>query len=319
MRTLLLLLCVSLAGCASSTGVSTESSSTGSKAYDAPVVAYVGGDRVSESQLYELVAPEARAAAMANLVIQRGVEKRLAARGIEIGKARIEAEREKLLHSLSQDPNEAARLLEELRQTRGLDRASFERMLKQTAGLRAIVARDVTVTEDAIAQAYELRYGPRVQARIITVERLAEATEVMNRLLDEAAFFPTLAGEVSTDPSAVRGGMLEPLSPKDPAVPEVVRTALASLEDRPAGLSDILSLDRGFAILKYERTVQPETQTLEELHDELERSVRIRAESLRMRELARVLLTEEEMTILDSRLKEAWERRVRQMETDIVP
>ncbi|QDU71686.1 peptidylprolyl isomerase [Mucisphaera calidilacus] len=316
MRTLLLLLCLLLAGCASSGG----SGSTAPASSSPPsVVAYVGGDRVSQSDLYALIAPESRAAALANYVIQRGVDRRLSSLGLAITEVEVDAERERLLRTLSEDPDEAARLLESLRQERGLDREAFERTLHQTAGLRAVVAPDVEVTDEAIERAYELRYGPRVQARIITVERLAEASEVMRRLQEGEGFFATIAGEVSTDPSAVRGGLLDPLSPLDPTLPDAIRASLRSLPDRPAGLSDILTLERGFAILKYERTVLPDTRTLDELRDELAISVRMRAESLRMRELARVLLTEVEITMLDSRLQEAWTRRVRQMETDIVP
>ncbi|WP_428389455.1 peptidylprolyl isomerase [Mucisphaera sp.] len=274
------------------------------------VVVYLGAERLSREDLYEAMPPSAWAAALADRVVRRGIERRLTARGLEVNDEDLEAERELLMRQLSPDPDEAARLVRELRRREGLDLVAFEAVLERSAGLRKLVASEVVVDEAAIERAYELRYGPRVQARLIVVDELATASEVLRRLGEDASF-GALAAELSTDPSAVRGGLLEPLSPLDPTLPEAIRAGLRGLAERPAGLSDILALETGYAVLRYERTVEPDERPLSEVRDDLAREVRARAESLRMRELARVILSEADVTVLDPRLSDAWQERRR--------
>lgn len=276
------------------------------------LVAYVAAERISESQLYEAIPPADRAAALADLVLERGITTRLRNNNLSLTSATLDAERQRLLDALSDNPDEAARLLDDLRERRGLDASGFEGLLRRSAGLRALVASDVTVSDEAIQRAYDLRFGDRVQARLITTDTLAQASDVMEQLA-EGVSFASLAGEFSTDPSAARGGLLEPLSPLDPALPEAIRAGLRGLPGRPAGLSDILALETGYAILRFERTVETELQPLASVREQLAAEVRGRAENLRMRELARVILTSTDVITLDPRLTDAWQRQREQL------
>ena len=65
--------------------------------------------------------------AMVELLLDRAVQGRLEQEAIQLTAADINSEREKLLASLDTDPDQAARLLKEMRSQRGLDEYRFGR------------------------------------------------------------------------------------------------------------------------------------------------------------------------------------------------
>lgn len=256
--------------------------------------------------------------AAGGIALEEAILDRLLAReaesiGVAITPADIDREQTLLLDSFRQSglastTDEAAGLLRSIRRERGLGESRYASLLRRNAILRAIVAPRVVVTPDALNQAYEYRFGERYRARLIVVPSLAAATEALRRL-ERGEDFSSLAAEVSIDSSAERGGVLEPISPADPAYPLAVRSALRALS--PGGITSPIAVDRGYAVLRLDAVLPassppPARPTVEAM---LELEVRLQQERLLMNQLVRSLLERARVTVLDRVLDEVWRAR----------
>ena len=272
--------------------------------------AYLDGKLVTQAQLYRLIAPAHGGEALAEILVNRGVQDRLRQENIELTQAALDAERDVLLASLDQDPDQAARLLQEMRSQRGLNGQRFEGMLRRNAGLRALVRDQVTINDAAIMQAYQLRYGERYRVRLIVTDDLDALTKARKRALEGRSFID-LAIELSTDRSARQGGLLSPISPADPTYPKAIRDVLAKLgmDDVSARLSPPIALTEGYALLWLEEVLGPsDPPGLDQVRIELEAAVRRDLERVRMRQLAQTLIEQADVVVLDPLLDQAWRR-----------
>lgn len=273
--------------------------------------AYLDGKVVTQGQLYRLMTPAHGGDALAEVLIDRAVQARLKQQAIELNPADIESEKTKLLASLDPDPDQAARLLKTMRRQRGLDGKRFTAMLRRNAGLRRLVRDQITLNDAAINQAYQLRYGKRYQVRLIVTDQLDTLTRV-RRQVASGASFTELAIQQSTDSSARQGGLLSPISPADPTYPKAIRDALARLKmDSTANrLSPAIALDQGYALLYLEDVLTKDNPpTRDQARPELAMDVRSELERLRMRQLARTLIEQANVVVLDPRLDKAWQQQ----------
>lgn len=260
----------------------------------------------------------ALAEAAGGIVLEEAVLDRLLAReaervGVAITPADINRERGLVLESfvqggLASTRDEASRLLASIRRARGLGESRYAALLRRNAILRALVAPRVAVTPDAVDQAFMYRFGERYRARLIVVPSLAAATEAVRRL-ERGEDFSALAAEASIDASAARGGVLEPISPADPAYPVAVRSALRALS--PGGISAPIAVDQGYAVLRLDAVLPAFSPPPDRAEAEpmLEREVRLQQERLLMNQLARSLLDSARLTVLDRALDDAWRAR----------
>ncbi|MFK7790251.1 MAG: hypothetical protein AB8C95_12260, partial [Phycisphaeraceae bacterium] len=263
------------------------------------------------SQLYRQVASAHGAEALAEILLDRAVQTRLKQEGIELNTEDIDAERDKLLVSMDSDPDQAARLLRQMREQRGLDDNGFKALLRRNAGLRAIVRDQVTINEVAIKQAYDLRYGKKYQVRLIVTEDL-DSVVIARRKVVAGDSFTDLAIKLSTDSSARQGGLLSPISSVDSTYPKAIRDALPKLKMDTVGsrLSQVIALDQGYAILWLESVLSPnDPPKLEQVRDDLASVTRSELERVRMRQLARTLIEQSDVVVLDPALDEAWRRQ----------
>ena len=138
---------------------------------------------------------------------------------------------------------------------------------------------------------------------------LAEIVAAKRRV-DGGELFSVVAAEVSNDSSAERGGLLPPISVADTTWPESVRSAVPRL--RPGSVSDPIALDSGYALLLLDEVLPaaPDAPgTVEGARAILEQDVRREQERSEMARLARRLLTEAQISVLDRALEPAWRRR----------
>jgi parvulin-like peptidyl-prolyl isomerase len=231
------------------------------------------------------------------------VDERLDREGIELTEPDIEAERKLVLQSLARDENQSVVLLDQFRRQRGLGETRFQALLRRNAGLRKLVQDAVRVTEEAIRQAYRRRYGPRYEGRILVTSSARQTRQLRDKAMGEADF-ATLAARHSTDPSAAQGGLLSPISPADPSYPQVVRDTLEGLGE--GDVSEVIAVQDGYAILKLERKIQGQSVKLADVRNELRPQVRRRIERNRMRQLARSMLSEARVTVLNAALGDRW-------------
>ncbi len=230
--------------------------------------------------------------------------------------------------------DQAVTLVDDLRKTRGLGNARFTGLLRRNAMMRELVAPNVTIDPDIVRQRFEVRFGVRYRARILTTATEADAANALHqlragqvqtwldalwtlRLSPEAreelvranttAHFAALAAKVSTDESKGRGGEIEPISPADPAYSPALRAALVQLE--PGHVSGVLALDPGFGIALLEETLPAAQTTLEEQRADIEDELRRRQERLLMDTLARRLLQSARVVVMDPSLGWSWKNR----------
>lgn len=278
-------------------------------------IAVVDGRPITFEALRPALMEAGGGAVLEEAVLDELLQREADRRELKITRAQLDAERDLLAQTLTgsgaaSDPTEAGRLLAQVRASRGLGEVRFAALLRRNATLRALVANDVRITESALDQAYAMRFGPRYRARLITTATAADAAAVAQQAR-AGADFASLAAERSTDASAARGGLLEPISPLDPAYPAAIRSTLRTLA--AGGVSDPIALDSGFAILQLiEQVPAPATvPDREAALPELERQVRTEQERLLMNQLVRRLLDSARVSITDRNLERAWRTHTR--------
>lgn len=244
--------------------------------------------------------------ALSQMVLDQQIDRKLNQRRLIISSDLIEAERQQLLNELSDQPDEAVRLLKELRDSRGVGNDRFNQTLRRNAALRALSNDQAVVTEQDIRLAFELQYGEKFEARLITTQTLNQMQQIRSQITNGAPFID-MAITRSTDPSSAQGGLLPPISGADASYPAAVRNVLVSL--KPGEVSHPIALDNSYAILKLERKIQGENVKFDDVKSALTLSVQRQQQQTQMRLLARSLLEEADVVVLDPVLKESWDRQ----------
>jgi parvulin-like peptidyl-prolyl isomerase len=205
---------------------------------------------------------------------------------------------------LADDGDQAQRLISELRLRRGLGQERFAHLLHRSAALRLLVQTQVEISDAAVQQAFELQHGSRYEARLIVTATLADAAKLVHRARQGESFID-LAIAHSTDASRAQGGLLPPISPVDPTFPDVIRAALGKMQDQQ--VSDPISLEQGFAILKLEKKIPADAVKFDDVKDQLALKVRRQVEDMLMRRMRAVMVSEADIVILDPALNESWQ------------
>lgn len=272
---------------------------------DARPAALVDGRVLNWGELRPALNEIAGAQALHDAILDRKIAQALTERKITITEDDVARERKALIESLNDDPDIAFRLLDDLRHKQRLGRYRFESLLRRNAGLRSLVQNQVTITPDAIERMHQIVHGPKVQARIIVVPDLNTAQVVINRV-NSGDRFADLAVEFSTDTSAARGGLLEPISLADPQYPESLRQTLSTLE--PGHISGPVLLGDRYAVVMFVKREPGDGRTLDETREAMARLARLSQERVLMDQLARQMIAGASVTVFDEHLNEAWSR-----------
>jgi hypothetical protein len=274
-------------------------------AADPPVLAF-DGMNLAWGDLRPALVEYGGATVLGDAILARAIERELAARAISPGPEAVEAERELLRASLDPDPNRSFRLLEEIRLRQGLGPVRFEAFLRRNAGLRALAQGELEITEEALAAQHDVLHGPRRRARIATLASLADA-EAFRREVAAGVGFGELAARRSTDPSAARGGLLEPVSRRDPSYPEAFRSALFAAPT-DGGTSDPTLVDGSWLVVQVAEERPGSGRDLSATRTEIEPLVRRAQERLVMDRIARRLITTADPVFFDAALDAEWRK-----------
>ncbi len=288
--------------------IGAEDDGSVSTVIDARPAAMVNGRTIRWGELRPMLTEAAGAVAMEELILQRGINRKLDDRNITITEDDLAAERALLLDTLHEDTDRATRLLRELRNRRGLGPTRFQMLLHRNAAMRALVRDEVQVGDNAARRMFEYMHGEKRQARLITVSSLSEAESAIDRVRDGESF-AEVALEISTDVSAGRGGMLEPISRVDPSYPQSLRDELWALDE--GEVSSPILLDNAYAILQLHRVYPPDEVEYDEVRDEMQRLARLNQERALMERLGRQILGEASLSIFDPSLESSWKQRSR--------
>jgi hypothetical protein len=277
--------------------------------------ATVAGTPVNWDRVQPLLAEAAAGIILEEIALERMLEAEMRSRGLTLTQSMTEREELLLRDSLATDTtpsaDQAQRLLDEIRRQRGLGPQRYQSLLRRNAMLRTLVQDRVTIDEASIERAYRIRYEPSLRVRIITTDTIEQAERARARLA-AGEDFSRVAAEVSTDPSAVRGGVVEPINPADPTYPDALRRTLSAMT--PGQLSDPIILDVDgppqIALVILDEVVPPERRaTRQQARAELERLVRLREERLLMDALSRRLLREARVRPIDPAAAWSWDSR----------
>ncbi len=290
-------------------------------------VAVVGERTLGWSDLAPLLAEASGAQILEEYALGQVLKEECGKRSITIGRDQISAERilltDMLAKSARVSTSEGEGLLAKVRRTRGLGELRFKGLLERNAALRAMVRAGVgdppiSISEEDLTTAYDLKFGARVRARLILVGT-QDAANAAAAKLKAGTPFAEVAGEVSLDPSASSGGLLAPFSLSDTSYPVAVRKTLLSIA--PGTTSEPLGVtwggtndtpnQPGFAIVKLEETIPaaPDAPSRDAAAKDLELEVRTVRERAAMDKLAKKLLRTIGISAMDGSLNWSWEGR----------
>ena len=267
-------------------------------------LAYVNGKTITWANLQTSLLESNGGRMLAELILNDTLQDELASHNLSLTQEQIAFERKILTDALNPDPNQAERMLEKLRANRGLGENRFTQFLWRKAALRLLIHSNVEINPVAVRQAYEYEYGPRYEARLIVVDHLPLASQIIRQARSGEDDFVQLVLEHSTDKSRAQGGLLDPISPADATYPTIMRQTVANLQ--VTGVSDPLALERGFAILKLERKIDAQPIRFDDVKDQLTLGVRRRVQRLSMAQKERTLIRQAKIIIVDRALNQSW-------------
>lgn len=275
---------------------------------DARPAAIVNGRNLYWRELRPSLVELSGGQALQEVILDQMLEKTLVDRELTIDGDDLARERKLLADTMSSDPNTAFRLLDELRSRQGLGDVRFAALIRRNAALRSLVRRQVKTTEADLLRTYTLVYGEKRQARLITLNSLADARNALDRIR-RGEFFGDVAVELSTDFSSARGGLLEPISREDQGYPVSFRVAIWKLT--PGGTSDPLLLENQYALIQLVRVIEKDEIDFEKVRADLINLTRLNQERRLMEQLADRLLSNVTIHFIDDALRQSFERHRR--------
>lgn len=280
-------------------------------AADARAIAIINGQPIEHAQLATELSEAAGGIVLREHALTMTLRREVASRGLRVESSALDDERARLGNELAANAglpdSEGFGLVERSRIRRGLGEARFGAWLFRQAALRAIVRSDAgtsvqaAISDDDLALAYALKFGPRVRVRMLLLDSAKTAAQARDQLASVP--FAEVAHALSIDPSSQVGGLLDPLSPDDPALPAVIRRQLAGLA--PGQLGEAVSVNwagrTGIAIIKLEERLAPESAspTYEQARPSLAQALLDTRERALMEQLAQRLQKALDIRVLD--------------------
>lgn len=265
------------------------------------------GEVIEWSELQPILSERAGAVALEEVMLDRQLARLLADRGMKLDDARVARERAELLVTLSADPERAERLLSDLRAVQGLGERRWQALLRRNASARMLVQEQVKVTPESIDASLDAAYGAKRRCRVIALPDLKACAEARRRI-DAGEPFGEIAVALSTDASAARGGMVNPVSRFDPSWPGAFRQAVWSTA--PGTVTAPVLVGDAYVIAKVEQET-PATPPADAAAARAlaEADTRRAQERVQMETLVTGLRqAQRDATILDEHLREAWTR-----------
>lgn len=145
--------------------------------------------------------------------------------------------------------------------------------------LRKLAAKQVTVTQEDLQQAFESEYGPKVKARLISVSSQQKADQLQALAQANPDNFPQLAKEHSEDKATASAyGVIPPIR-KHMGDPNLEQIAFSLKESQ---ISPVIQVGNQYLILKCEQQI-PQTYISAENLREIEAQLQVRITDHKMR------------------------------------
>ena len=281
-------------------------------------VAIVDGVVVREDQLAPAMREIAGGPALEEYVLGRALERSCADAGITVNEADIERERRDLMDALvfegGERPDDRGRALELVRVRRGLGPGRFDALLRRNAMLRALVGDQGEPDAGEIDLALRIRHGERRRVRLLVTDSEQDAAAALERVRARApevglgVAFSEEAARVSVHPSARWGGVIEEMSPADPAYPDALREAVRATN--PGEVTPIVGVNARWGAALVESVIPADPASVVDAErGAVTGELRRRKQRLAMDRLASELVRNSDVVVLDPSV--AWSFRAR--------
>jgi parvulin-like peptidyl-prolyl isomerase len=269
-------------------------------------VGYLNSEPIRLESLQTQLLEAAGGQVLFEYVLDKQLAEELKRKGITISEEDVKKEERLMLNGLDTDINQAQRILNELKERRGLGPVRFHQMLYRNAGLRVLVKVPATYDPLAMRNEYEVIYGPRYEVRIAILESMAKAQE-FNRRMRSGESFTDLVIQMSSDSSRLQGGLLSPFSIQDESYPKAIRDQLPLL--KVGQVSDPIALDASatVALIRLERKIEGSNVSMDSVKRELEQSLTLRMQRIGMDEQARTLMIKAKVTWTSTEYQRVWD------------
>jgi len=236
------------------------------------VLATVNGRQISRQVLGRECLRRYGEAVLEGLVNRFLITQECQRRGISITRANVDAEITRMAQRFSIPRDEWLKMLQK---ERGISPAQYANdLIWPILALRRLAGERLKVTPEELQQEFDVKYGPSVDARMISCKTLDKAQQVHAQLLAHPDQFSKLAKQYSEDaPSASAGGRIAPIR-KHCTFPEVEQAAFTMKDGE---ISKVIPAGGQYVILQRNRLL-PGARAVnhEEVAPRLEEMVRDR-------------------------------------------
>ncbi len=275
-------------------------------------LAWINGRRIRRATFDKMLLESHGLAVLEQLIALQLVKDRAMQDGITVTEADVQAEYDRSLGELARtvahedDParlkNIGEQVLRDFLREKNFSLAEYRISVERNAYLRIMVQADLTVSDEQVREEFERRFGRKALVRHIVLPDL-DAVVAVRRQLESGADFAELASSYSLHSiSGSAGGLLPPFARGDAQVPGLLREIAFGLE--PGGLSSAVNIDGRYHLVRLERFVEADDDTLTpSLASELRMALQGRQSRQAMQDLERQLLDQADIRIEEEVLR----------------
>jgi foldase protein PrsA len=277
---------------------------------DGDAIVIVNGQPISKAQMTEVLFEAYGINIMQQLIALELAKQESRRLGLRISPADVDEEFRESLARIAPavtatgqalDDQQKRQALDTLLQEKGISLAEFMIGMERNAHLRQIVEKDLTIDEATLREEFARTYDEKVEIRHIQCNDIASGQVAWNQV-NGGSPFEDVARRLSQNPdSAARGGLLDPFTFSDAAIPALLREAAFSM--KVGELSAPLRVDNRVHIIRVERRTPPENVRFEDVRADVERRVRARVTQLQMNQRIVGLFKKSQVRVLDAKLK----------------
>ena len=276
-------------------------------------LAWINGRRIRRATFDKMLLESHGLAVLEQLIALQLVKDRAMRDGITVTEAQVKAEYDRSLGELARtvahedDPARqkviGEQVLRDFLREKNFSRAEYHISVERNAYLRIMVAADVTVSDQQVREEFERRFGRKALVRHIVLPDL-DAVAAVRRQLESGVDFAELARSYSLHSiSGSAGGLLPPFARGDAQVPGLLREIAFGLE--PGGLSSAVNIDGRYHLVRLERFIEADDDTLtSSLASELRMALQGRQSRQAMQDLERQLVDQADIQIEEEVLRQ---------------
>ncbi len=263
-----------------------------------PIVAIVGGKTLRREDLWPSLIESSGKEILQDIALGIAVDKALSKAGFpKVTEVEIKNE-QSLIEQTFNNPRKE--VFNEILAKKGLGEKRLNDLCRRSAGLRKLVQKNISVSDESIERMFAVIYGPKYPTKIIVTSTRTEASKAIDRI-NNGESFSEIAATMSIDQSAIRGGLVEAISLADPAWPSAIRELLPTLQVGDCSPPTLVG-DRWVVVTMTAPPTTVDTK-FKEVESEMRKLSRRAKERLAMEQLAIQLVRKNPSTVLDYDLK----------------